>query len=166
MAQSLLWGCSEEADQGFPEAGGFTPKIAFYHMVDKSVLTVGEKFQFFLLWVSPQAVWTLTRPGSSFPSEQTTWERPSNRIGTLNRSPRTQTSQFHHNQCIGNEVLSWPTLEGKRITLHLLKGGVSKNLQTRFIFVYEFKIFLYIFIFQDTVANNTVLFQNSVVIYS
>lgn len=49
MAQSLLRGCSEEADQGFPEAGGFTPKIAFYHMVDKPVLIVGEKFQFFLL---------------------------------------------------------------------------------------------------------------------
>lgn len=115
MAQSLLWGCSEEADQGFPEAGGFTPKIAFYHVVDKPVLIVGEKFQFFLLWVSPQAVWMLTRPGSSFPSEQTTWERPSNRIGTLNHSPRTHTSQFHHNQCIGNEVPIGPHLREREL---------------------------------------------------
>lgn len=49
MAQSLLGACREEADQGFPEAGGFTPQKAFYHMVDKAVLIVGEKFQFFLL---------------------------------------------------------------------------------------------------------------------
>lgn len=43
MAQSLLGACREEADQGFPEAGGFTPQ-AFYHMVGKAVLIVGEKF--------------------------------------------------------------------------------------------------------------------------
>lgn len=119
--------------EGFSRAGDFICKVVF-HVVRKLTLVFGGSSQFLLIWVSPQAAWMLSWRGSSFPPAWSCDPKESNVIGQglLNLSLKVTHHQFHHNKCIGSELLSWSRFKRKGIRLYFLKAWVSKYLKTYF----------------------------------